>query len=162
MTEAFTATMLTPVLPELVLAAGALVLLMIGAFAGHRSLAVINTLSLLLIAAVAAMVVTMAPGKHVAFGGSFIVDDFARFLKILALATSASAIVLSFDYLRAEKQQKFEYPVLILLSTVGMMMLISANDLIALYLGLELMSLALYVIAASNRDSVRSTKDAVQ
>ncbi|HEY1152438.1 MAG TPA: NADH-quinone oxidoreductase subunit N, partial [Pseudolabrys sp.] len=108
MTEAFTATMLTPVLPELVLAAGALVLLMIGAFAGHRSLAVINTLSLLLIAAVAAMVVTMAPGKHVAFGGSFIVDDFARFLKILALAASASAIVLSFDYLRAEKQQKFE------------------------------------------------------
>jgi NADH-quinone oxidoreductase subunit N len=158
MTEAFTATMLTPVLPELVLAAGALVLLMIGAFAGHRSLAVINTLSLLLIAAVAAMVVTMAPGKHVAFGGSFIVDDFARFLKILALAASASAIVLSFDYLRAEKQQKFEYPVLILLSTVGMMMLISANDLIALYLGLELMSLALYVIAASNRDSVRSTE----
>ncbi len=158
MTEAFTATMLTPVLPELVLAAGALVLLMIGAFAGHRSLAVINTLSLLLITAVAAMVVTMAPGKHVAFGGSFIVDDFARFLKILALAASASAIVLSFDYLRAEKQQKFEYPVLILLSTVGMMMLISANDLIALYLGLELMSLALYVIAASNRDSVRSTE----
>ncbi|MGD9769986.1 MAG: NADH-quinone oxidoreductase subunit NuoN [Pseudolabrys sp.] len=158
MTEAFTATMLTPVLPELTLAAGALVLLMVGAFAGHRSLGVINTLSLLLLAAVAAMVVTMAPGKHVAFGGSFIVDDFARFLKILALAASAAAIVLSFDYLRAEKQQKFEYPVLILLSTVGMMMLISANDLIALYLGLELMSLALYVVAASNRDSVRSTE----
>ncbi|MBX3554535.1 MAG: NADH-quinone oxidoreductase subunit NuoN [Pseudolabrys sp.] len=158
MTEAFTATMLTPVLPELTLAAGALVLLMIGAFAGHRSLGVINTLSLLLIAAVAAMIVTMAPGKHIAFGGSFIVDDFARFLKILALAASAAAIVLSFDYLRAEKQQKFEYPVLILLSTVGMMMLISANDLIALYLGLELMSLALYVVAASNRDSVRSTE----
>ena len=158
MTEAFTATMLTPVLPELTLAAGALVLLMIGAFAGHRSLGLINTLSLLLIAAVAAMVVTMAPGKHIAFGGSFIVDDFARFLKILALAASAAAIVLSFDYLRAEKQQKFEYPVLILLSTVGMMMLISANDLIALYLGLELMSLALYVVAASNRDSVRSTE----
>lgn len=158
MTEAFTATMLMPVLPELTLAAGALVLLMIGAFSGHRSLAVINTLSLLLIAAVAVMIVTMQPGRHIAFGGSFIVDDFARFLKILALAASAAAIVLSFDYLRAEQQQKFEYPVLILLSTVGMMMLISANDLIALYLGLELMSLALYVVAASNRDSVRSTE----
>ncbi len=65
---------------------------------------------------------------------------------------------MSFDYLAVEKQQRFEYPILILLSTTGMLMLISAADLIALYLGLELMSLALYVVAAINRDSARSSE----
>jgi len=97
-------------------------------------------------------------GTLVTFGGSFVVDGFARFLKLLALAGSAIAIVMSPRYLAAEKQQRFEYSILILLSTTGMMMLISAADLIALYLGLELMSLALYVVAAINRDSVRSTE----
>ena len=106
---------------------------------------------------VAAVIVAVIPNGTI-FGTSFIVDDFARFLKILAYAGSAFAIVMSLDYLAAEKQQKFEYPILIVLSTVGMGMLISAGDLIALYLGLELMSLALYVVAASNRDDVRSTE----
>ena len=86
------------------------------------------------------------------------VDDYARFLKMLTLIGSAGALVLSLDYLKVEKQQKFEYGALFLLSTLGMMMLISAADLIALYLGLELMSLPLYVVAASNRDNVRSTE----
>ena len=86
------------------------------------------------------------------------VDTFARFLKLLALTGSAAAILMSLDYLAAEKQEKFEYSILILLSTTGMLMLISAADLIALYLGLELMSLALYVVAAIDRDSVRSTE----
>ena len=92
------------------------------------------------------------------FNGSFIVDNFARFLKILALAGSAAAIAMSLDYAKHERQQRFEYAVLIVLSTLGMMMLISAADLIALYLGLELMSLPLYVVAASHRDSLRSTE----
>ena len=98
------------------------------------------------------------PARSSTFGGSFILDPFARFLKLLALTGSAGAILMSFDYLAREKQQKFEYPILILLSTTGMLMLISAADLIALYLGLELMSLALYVVAAINRDSARSTE----
>src|SRR6202040_2919215 len=97
-------------------------------------------------------------GTLVTFGGSFVVDPFARFLKLLPLTGSAGAILMSFDYLALEKQQKFEYPILILLSTTGMLMLISAADLIALYLGLELMSLALYVVAAINRDSARSSE----
>ena len=97
-------------------------------------------------------------GKLVTFDGSFVVDGFARFLKILALLGSAAAILMSLDYAERERQQRFEYPVLILLSTLGMLMLISAADLIALYLGLELMSLPLYVVAASHRDSLRSTE----
>ncbi len=100
----------------------------------------------------------MPAGKLATFGGSFVVDDFARYLKVLALIGSAAAIVLSLDYSRRERQERFEYSVLILLSTLGMLMLISATDLIALYLGLELMSLPLYVVAASHRDRLRSTE----
>jgi NADH-quinone oxidoreductase subunit N len=107
----------------------------------------------------AAVLVYMAPPERaVLFGGSFVVDGFARFLKVLALLGAAGAMLLSLDYLEQEKQQKFEYGPLVVLSTLGMCVLISANDLIALYLGLELMSLALYVIAASDRDNVRSTE----
>ena len=111
-----------------------------------------------MLAAVGYFVVSIAPGRHELFGGSFVVDDYARFLKLLALAGSGGALMLSLDWLNAEKQQKFEYGVLFLLSTLGMLLLISANDLIALYLGLEMMSLPLYVVAASNRDNIRSTE----
>src|SRR5581483_7095288 len=85
-------------------------------------------------------------------------DDFARFLKVLAFGGSAAAILMSQSYVTREKIRKFEYPILILLATSGMGMMISAGDLIALYLGLELMSLSLYVVAASNRDSEKSTE----
>ena len=99
------------------------------------------------------ILVILPPGKLTSFGGSFIVDDFARFLKVLALIGSAAAILLSLDYVKRERQERFEYSVLVLLATLGMLMLISAADLIALYLGLELMSLPLYVVAASHRDN---------
>ena len=97
-------------------------------------------------------------GKLTTFGGSFIVDDFARFLKILALIGSVATLVLSVEYLADSSRRIFEYSILVLLSTLGMMVLISAGDLIMLYLGLELMSLALYVVAASNRDNAKSTE----
>jgi NADH-quinone oxidoreductase subunit N len=144
-----------PVLPEIILALGAMTLLMLGAYR-DGSTALINGLAILLLA-IAAIVATAIPNGS-AFGGSFVVDDFARFLKVLAFVGSAVAIVMSLDYQAAERQQIFEYSILILLSAVGMGMLISAADLIALYLGLELMSLALYVVAASSRDNVRSTE----
>jgi NADH-quinone oxidoreductase subunit N len=158
MNETFEFRDLLPVLPELMLAIGAMVLLMLGAFRGERTAAMISWLAILLLVATGVAVVMLPAGKLVAFGGSFVVDPFARFLKLLALTGSAVAILMSFDYLRAEKQERFEYPILILLAATGMLMLISATDLIALYLGLELMSLALYVVAAINRDSVRSTE----
>jgi NADH-quinone oxidoreductase subunit N len=100
----------------------------------------------------------LPPGKLVTFGGSFIVDDFARFLKITALVGSAATLILSTEFLADASRRIFEYAILVLLSTLGMMVLISAGDLISLYLGLELMSLALYVVAASNRDNVKSTE----
>ena len=97
-------------------------------------------------------------GKLTTFGGSFIVDDFARFLKILALIGSAATLILSAEFLADPSRRIFEYAILVLLSTLGMMVLISAGDLIMLYLGLELMCLALYVVAASNRDNAKSTE----
>jgi NADH-quinone oxidoreductase subunit N len=149
---------LLPILPEIMLVLGAMALLMFGAYAGERSSGATNVLAVLLLAAVAVVVIAVPKGRHELFGGSFVLDDFARFLKVLALIGSAAAIVMARDYLKSVNQQKFEFPVLILLSTAGMGMLISAGDLIALYLGLELMSLALYVIAAFNRDSVRASE----
>ena len=149
---------LLPALPEIILAAGAMALLMIGAYRGERTVNFVNwsAIGLLLLAAV---IVWWLPGdKLVTFGSSFVLDGFARFLKILTFVGSAAAILLSLNYLKVEKQQKFEYSILILLATTGMGMMISAADLIALYLGLELMSLALYVVAASNTESMRSTE----
>src|SRR6266550_5326324 len=149
---------LLPVLPEIVLVVGAMALLMFGAFRGERTARIVNVLAMLLLVLVAIIMVQLPAGRLVAFGGSFVVDPFARFLKLLVLAGSAVAILLSLDYLTTQRQGKFEYAILILLSTAGMLMLISAADLIALYLGLELMSLALYEVAVIDRDSVRSTE----
>jgi NADH-quinone oxidoreductase subunit N len=149
---------LTPLLPEIILGLGAMALLMVGVFRDQRPVVLTDALAIALLVIAGIAVILLPPGKLVTLGGSFIVDDFARFLKILALTGSAAAILMSIDYDRREKQERFEYSVLILLSTLGMMMLISAADLIALYLGLELMSLPLYVVAASHRSSLRSTE----
>jgi NADH-quinone oxidoreductase subunit N len=149
---------LLPVLPEIALACGAMLMLMLGAVAGEGSARFVNGLCVILLIAVGGLVLWLPAGRLVMFGGSFVVDDYARFLKMLTLAGSAGALTLSLDYLTLEKQQKFEYGALFLLATLGMLMLISAADLIALYLGLELMSLPLYVVAASNRDQLRSTE----
>jgi len=146
---------MTQVLPEIVLAVGAMALLMLGAYR-QRSDMTASVCAVVLLAAAAAIAYVIPNGTI--FHGSFIFDDFARYLKILAYVGSGAAIVMSLDYQAKERQQAFEFPVLILLSTVGMGMLISAGDLIALYLGLELMSLALYVVAASDRDNLRSTE----
>src|SRR5215208_6560150 len=158
MSESFVFGDLLPVLPEIVLALGAMALLMFGAFSGQDSARVVNWLSILLLVVAGAVVVWLPQGTLITFGGSFVVDQFARFLKLLALTGSATAILMSMDYFAARQQEKVEYAVLIVLSTAGMLMLISAADLIALYLGLELMSLALYVVAAIERDSVRATE----
>src|SRR6186713_3345848 len=149
---------LLPVLPELVLAVGAMVLLMLGAYRGEGTTRLVTTLAVVLLVVTGALELMLPAGKLTTFGGSFIVDDFARFLKILAIIGSAVTLMLSTEFLSDPSRRIFEYPILVLLSTLGMMVLISAADLIMLYLGLELMSLALYVIAASHRDNAKSTE----
>jgi NADH-quinone oxidoreductase subunit N len=145
-------------LPEMALACGAMMLLMVGAFGGERTTEAVNGLTIALLAFAAALVAMMPSERVVAFNGSFVVDDFGRFLKILTLIGSAATIVMSLEFLSDPHKRRFEFAVLILLSTTGMLMLISAGDLIALYLGLELMSLSLYVVAAFDRDNAKSTE----
>ena len=147
-----------PALPEIILAVGVLMLILFGAFRGERSAALvtIGSLALLFVAFVA--VLLLPTSRTVTMGGSFIVDGFAKYMKLLVLLGSAATIALSTDYLRREGIDRFEYPILILLSTIGSMMMVSANDLIGLYLGVELQSLASYVIASFHRDNLRSTE----
>ncbi len=148
---------LYPVLPEIVLACGAMALLMLGAYR-KRSTSLVDLGAVALLILAAFVVLWLPGGTLTTFGGSFVLDDFARLLKVLAFVASAAAIVMSLSYDPVERQQRFEYSILIVLSAVGMGMLISAADLIALYVGLELMSLALYVVAAFSRDDVRSSE----
>jgi len=149
---------LLPALPELVLAVGAMVLLMIGAWRGEGTTALVTGLAVCLLVVTGVLEWMLPAGKLTSFGGSFIVDSFARFLKILALIGSVATLVLSTEFLSDPSRRIFEYAILVLLSTLGMMVLISAGDLITLYLGLELMSLALYVVASSHRDNAKSTE----
>jgi NADH-quinone oxidoreductase subunit N len=145
-------------LPELILAGGAMLLLMIGAFRGERAAGSMLGYAVALLL-VAGIVIAQMPDERVAiFNGSLVLDGFGKFLKILAVLGSIGTLWMSGDFLAGPGRRQFEYPVLVLLATTGMLLLISAGDLIALYLGLELMSLGLYVVAAFDRDNVRSTE----
>jgi NADH-quinone oxidoreductase subunit N len=158
MNPAFTIPAFGPMLPEILMAVGVLVLVLFGAFRGERPGYGMSIIALALLA-VTFVAVLMLPSERVeTMAGSFVVDGFAKFMKALTLLASAGGIILSLDYMRREGIYRFEYPILIVLSTIGMMMVISANDLIALYLGLELLSLSSYVIAAFDRDNLRSTE----
>ena len=108
--------------------------------------------------ALAAWIGLTGEGTQTAFGGMFIEDGFARFAKVTILLSAAAVLIMSEGYMQARGLLRFEYPILIALSVVGMMMMVSAGDLMALYMGLELQSLALYVVASLRRDSVRSTE----
>jgi NADH-quinone oxidoreductase subunit N len=143
--------------PELILAIGAMALLMIGVYSGERANTVVNGLAVAILIGAGAWLIFLG-GEGPAFGRAFISDPFGRIMKVLTLLGSVVTLIMSVGFAKAEKFDKFEYPVLIMLATLGMMLMISANDMLALYLGLELQSLSLYVVAAINRDSVRSTE----
>ena len=147
-----------PIFPELFIALGSLVLLMWGVYHRYGAGRSISIVAIFILGGAALLIARQPAATEELFNGAFVNDSFARFMKILTLAGSAFAIMLSFDYMRRERLLRFEYPVLILLSTVGMMLTISANDLISLYLAVEFQSLALYVVASFHRDHLRSTE----
>jgi NADH-quinone oxidoreductase subunit N len=144
-------------LPELILAGGAMVLLMLGVTTKRERGELVLWFAIVLLA-VSGLFVASGEGIATLFHDSFVVDPFARALKLLTLTGAAVALLMSIDYWRGAGGVKFEFPVLVLLATTGMLMMISANDLIALYVGLELQSLALYVLAAFQRNSARSSE----
>jgi NADH-quinone oxidoreductase subunit N len=145
-------------LPELFLALSALGLLLYGAIAGEGSYRRVAGLSIAALAAAAALLFSGAGPRSVGFSGLFVTDGFATFMKALVLLGAGLGLVLSLDHNRREDMERFEFPILVLFATIGMMLMISASDLMSLYLGLELQSLSLYVIAAFRRDSVKSTE----
>ena len=147
-----------PAMPEVVMAVGAMALLMVGVFTSEKSTNTVTGLSIALLVVAGILVVNGGSETVAIFDGAFVVDPFSNLMKVLTLIGSIAAIAMSIGFVRREKFDRFEYPILIVLATLGMMMMISSNDLIALYLGLELQSLSLYVIAAINRDSTRSTE----
>ncbi len=153
-----TTLQLMPALPEIWLAVAGMGLLMIGVFRGDGWTRQLSWLSVVVLGIAIVLVLGGAPGRVVAFGGQFVTDPFAAFVKVLVLLGSIISIILSLDYLEREGMARFEYPVLLVLATLGMLVMVSANDMITLYLGLELQSLALYVVAAFQRDQIRSTE----
>ena len=152
---------LIPALPEILLALGGMVLLMVGVFqkapaarAAHRSSW--GAIGLLLVAIV--LVLALGRDRMLTFGGMFVTDAFIRFVKVLVLAGAAATLAMSSDFLLRHGAGRFEYAVLAVFSVVGMMMMLSANDLIALYVGLEMQSLSLYVLASFMREDGRATE----
>src|SRR3569623_554313 len=148
---------LAPAYPELVLAVGAVVLLLGGVLFSRERSTALAFLSILLLVAVIAVAIWQ-PAQGVLFNGGFIVDGVARYMKFLVLGGSAFTLILSTSTAKPFGLDKFEYAVLVLLATLGMMVMVSANDLMSLYVGLELQSLALYVVAALKRDDSKATE----
>lgn len=152
-----------PALPEIFLACAAMALMMVGVFQREeKALGIVTTLALVSIIVTAILVLTGEDGRNLAMFDLFIADDFGVFMKILILLGSFLAIVMSHGYIHREGMARFEYPVLIIFATLGMLMMVSANDLISLYIGLELQSLSLYVIAAFQRDTLRSSESGLK
>ena len=149
----------TPLIPEIILVVGALALMIYGVFRpdNDREAARIGWLALAVMVVAGYAVVTAGPSSRL-FEGAFVDDGFARFVKLLVLAGAGGALLLCFDEMRERQAFKFELPLLLLFATAGMFVMASAGDLISLYLGLELQSLALYVVAAIRRDDAKSSE----
>jgi NADH-quinone oxidoreductase subunit N len=153
-----------PALPELFISLIILALLMLGVFhktggkediKASRLISLLSIISLLL---AILLVTSLSGGRVLTFTNLFISDSFSTYCKVLILIGSSLALVLSFSFQEKHNMARFEFAILILFATLGMMMMVSANDLISLYMGLELQSLSLYVIAAFQRDDTKSTE----
>ena len=144
--------------PEFIVALGAMVLMMLGVFMGERSQRLISVLAVALFIVAGIVVILGGPGRAIAFNGAFIADDFARFVKLLILGGAVFALIMGQGFIVRHGMDRFELPVLMTFSVLGMMLMASAGDFITLYLSLELQSLALYVLAAFDRDNLRSTE----
>ena len=148
----------TVALPEIFLACAAMALLMLGVFQGDKATKEVSWLSVAALIFAGVLVVSRGMERRTGLEDMFIVDGFGMFMKLFVIAGAVVALIGAIRFNAREKTERFEFPILILLATIGMMMMISANDLISLYLGLELQSLSLYILTAYNRDDVRSTE----
>ena len=147
------------ILPEIILSLFAMGALLGAVYTSKDSLGgMLVWATAIIMVLLAAWIGLTGEGTRIGFNGMFIEDAFARFAKVTILLSAAAVLVMSEGYMKERGLLRFEYPVLVALSAVGMMMMVSAGDLMALYMGLELQSLALYVVASLRRDSVKSTE----
>ncbi len=160
---------LIPAMPEIFLALAAMTLLMLGVFQKAetadgvlRASRLTSNLGIMSLVLALALVLTVSGAKLVSFGGLFVSDPFATYAKVLILIASGFTLVLAQGWLERQGAHRFEYAVLVLFATLGMMMMVSASNFMSLYMGLELQSLSLYVLAAFMRDDVRSTESALK
>lgn len=149
---------LAPAAGEIILAIGAMVLLLSGVFIRNLKVTQLNKACSLMILIALILMLVLRGDTETTFGGMFIMDGFAVFMKVVVMLSSAIVILMSGQYLKDKEIKTFEFPVLMVLATLGMMMMISASSLLSLYMGLELQSLCLYVLAAINRNRNRSTE----
>jgi NADH-quinone oxidoreductase subunit N len=146
------------ILPEILLAVFAMAALLGGVYTTKDKAAPVIVWATAAVMIVLAFWIGATDETRTAFGGSFVDDAFSRFSKVVILLAGAAVLVMSVEYMGRRGLLRFEYPILISLATVGMMVMVSAGDLIVLYMGLELQSLALYVIASLRRDNAKSTE----
>lgn len=154
----FSFLQLMPMLPEIFLAISGLFLLVLGAFNGDKAAKQIGWLVMIALTVAGALLLQNSWERVDVLGGMFVMDQFAGIVKLMLLIGLVTAVALSIRYLDEEKMARFEYPILILFSGIGMMIMVSAHDLLSLYMGLELQSLALYVLASIRRDHVKSSE----
>lgn len=150
---------ISTVLPEIVLAVFAMGALMFGVYTSKDKVApAILWATAAVMVVLGLWIVTNGEGTTTAFNGAFVDDAFSRYAKLVILWSGAAVLVMGQGFMQKNDLLRFEYPILVALATVGMMMMVSAGDLMALYIGLELQSLSLYVVASLRRDSAKSTE----
>lgn len=156
---------IVPALPELFLAGVIMLLLMFGVFQkgglsdnDEATFRIVSMLSIVTLILAIFLLVPVAGARAVTFAGMFVTDQFAVFCKALVLIAAALGIIVSRDFMERHNIARFEFPILIVFAALGMLLMISANDLVSLYVGLELQSLSLYVMAAIQRDDNRATE----
>ena len=147
--------------PEFIMAIGGMALMIGGVFAGDQWQRLLNWCAIALLLAALAVLLALRP-RATAFNGSFIADAFAEFVKVLVLAGAALVLFMGQSYIERQHLARYEFSLLVVFSALGMMLMASAGDFITLYLSMELQSLALYVLAAFDRDNLRSTESGLK
>jgi len=151
-------SLFAPILPEVILTIGAIVLMMVAAFAGRRSAGMVSWLSVALLIGATVALIGAPSNAGVLFGGLIAADGFASFGKAIIFPSAAIAILMAYGWFERGTEHGSEYPVLILFSAVGMAVMVSATNLMSLYVGLELQSLSAYVLASYRRMDDRSAE----
>ena len=150
------------IIPELFISSSVMALLVLGVFKNNSSKIIFYFSCLIILVSLAINLNINITQTIFLFNNSYLVDQLSLFIKSIILISAFFVMFCSYNYVRVNNILKIEYPILILCSLLGMMVMISSNDLIVFYIGLELQSLALYVLASFNRDNILSSESGLK